>query len=410
MPSLQTSPRGDARCGCHERLISVTGAVLLVLQLAYDCMPAVTAHRWDFKARFRRGAFGWRSQPAVARVREAVAEIRKVARRDPVLAADGAVEFLERVSPALERVDSSSGAIGNAVNNAIDELVGIIRDAPADPRIRDSWLDRLWAAHEDDQIPYIESLGDRWGELCASPEVASRWADELVSTTRMFLGGKKGQRGFFQGTTACLSALLTAGRYDEILDLLRNEDFWPYRRWAVKALAAIGRVEEALALAEASRGPWTNDLDLERICEEILVSAARRREAYERYGLSAGRRGTYAAWFRAVRDRYPDVPPRQVLADLVAATPGDEGKWFAATKDLGLYEEALVLASESPCDPKTLARAARDFEERRPEFALDAALLALEWLAKGYGYEVTGAEIWLAYSKAVSTAERLGRR
>jgi hypothetical protein len=373
-------------------------------------MSAATAHRWDFKARFRRGAFGWRSQPAVIRVREAVAEIRKVARRDAVLAADGAVQFLERVSPALERVDSSSGAVGNAVNNAIEELVVIIRDAPADPRTRESWLDRLWAAYEEDQIPYIESLGDRWGELCASPEVASRWADELVSTTSRFLGREKGQRGFFHGTTACLSALLTAGRYDEILDLLRTEDFWPYRRWAVKALAAMGRVEEALALAEVSRGLWTNDLDLERICEEMLVSAARTREAYERYGLSAGRRGTYSAWFHAVRDRYPDVPPRQVLADLVAATPGDEGKWFAAAKDLGLYEEALGLASQSPCDPKTLARAARDFEERRPEFALDAALLALEWLAKGFGYEVTGAEVWLAYSKALSTAQRLGRR
>ncbi|MHB8508959.1 MAG: hypothetical protein ACYDGR_09990 [Candidatus Dormibacteria bacterium] len=42
------------------------------------------------------------------------------------LAADGAVALLERISPALEQVDSSSGAIGTAVNNAIDELVPII--------------------------------------------------------------------------------------------------------------------------------------------------------------------------------------------------------------------------------------------------------------------------------------------
>lgn len=373
-------------------------------------MPGATPHRWDFKARFRRGAFGWRSQPAVTRVREAVAEIRKVARRDPVLAAEGAVEFLERVSPALERVDSSSGAIGNAVNHAVDELVGIISDAPADATTRDSWLDRLWTAYEDDQIPYIESLGERWGKLCASPEVASRWAAELALPTRSFLGGKRGQRGYFHGTTACLSALMAAGRYEEILDMLEDEDFWPYRRWAVKALGAMGRVDEALALAEVARGPWTNDLDLERICEEILFSAGRTREAYERYGLSAGRRDTYTAWFRAICDRYPDLPPRQVLGDLVAASPGQEGKWFAAAKDLGLYDEALALASESPCDPKTLARAARDFEEKQPEFALGAALLALEWLAKGYGYEVTGADVWLAYSKAMATAERLGRR
>jgi hypothetical protein len=46
-----------------------------------------TAERplWQFAARFRRGAFGWRSQPAIARVQEALAEIGKVKRKDPVL-------------------------------------------------------------------------------------------------------------------------------------------------------------------------------------------------------------------------------------------------------------------------------------------------------------------------------------
>lgn len=70
------------------------------------------AYRWEFKARFRRRAFGWRSQPAVQRIKEAVSEIKRVARRDPVLAGEGAVVLLERLSPALEHVDSSSGAIG----------------------------------------------------------------------------------------------------------------------------------------------------------------------------------------------------------------------------------------------------------------------------------------------------------
>ena len=58
-----------------------------------------TSHKWEFKARFRRDAFGWKSQPAIQRVKQAVAEIRKVARKTPVLAADGAVSFLERISP-----------------------------------------------------------------------------------------------------------------------------------------------------------------------------------------------------------------------------------------------------------------------------------------------------------------------
>jgi hypothetical protein len=37
-------------------------------------------------ARFRRHAFGWKSQPAVPRVKQAVAEIKKIAKTDPVLA------------------------------------------------------------------------------------------------------------------------------------------------------------------------------------------------------------------------------------------------------------------------------------------------------------------------------------
>jgi hypothetical protein len=86
---------------------------------------------WTFNARFRRHAFGWRSQPAIARIKEAVSEITRVARHDRALAAEGAVLLLEPLSPALEHVDSSSGAIGAAVNRAIETLVEIIAPAPA---------------------------------------------------------------------------------------------------------------------------------------------------------------------------------------------------------------------------------------------------------------------------------------
>jgi len=165
------------------------------------------AHRWQFKARFRRHSFGWRSQPAIKRVKEAVSEIKKVGRRDEVLAAEGAVCFLERVSPALEQVDSSSGAIGTAVNNAIAALAGIIASAPADPKARDEWLERLFEAHAADQMPYIEQLAEHWGELCASPELASSWADRLIGITRMAISPDERLRGHYHGTTACLSAL-----------------------------------------------------------------------------------------------------------------------------------------------------------------------------------------------------------
>ena len=145
-------------------------------------MSRLPAHKWTFAPRFRRRAFGWRSQPAMQRVKEATAEIQTVAKKDSVLAAAGAVLFVEKISPALEQVDSSSGAIGTAVNHAIDACAKIISEASVDDRTRDQWLDRLWGAYQNDQIPYIERLGDCWGELCASPERASAWADRLIGT------------------------------------------------------------------------------------------------------------------------------------------------------------------------------------------------------------------------------------
>jgi hypothetical protein len=98
-----------------------------------------------------------------------------------------------------------------------------------------------------------------------------------------------------------------------------------------------------------------------------------------------------------------------LLRDLVTTTPGDEGKWFATAKEIGLFDEAVRLANETPCDPKTLTRAARDFVDSRPELAVEAGLAALRWLSKGYGYEVTGADVLAAYTHTMKAAERVGR-
>ncbi len=371
-------------------------------------MTKVERHKWEFKARFRRRAFGWKSQPAIQRVRQAVREIKMVARSAPVLAAEGAVTLLERLSPALEQVDSSSGAIGTAVNNAIAELVPIIAGAAAEPGMREAWLERLWAAHEADEIPYIEQVGDHWGALCGAREVASAWAERLVGITRMALSPDENLRGHFHGTSACFSALYQAERYAEILEILQVDTIWPYQRWAVKALAAMGKKSEAIRYAESCRGPWTHEDDLAALCEEILLSSELVEEAYRRYGLRANRGATYVATFRAVARKYPHKTSLEVLTDLVKTTPGDEGKWFAAAKEAALYDEALALASRAPCDPKTLTRAACDLADAQPAFAVGAGLLALHWLVQGYGYEITSADVWAAYSSTMHAAERSG--
>jgi hypothetical protein len=366
------------------------------------------AHKWAFKARFRRHAFGWKSQPAITRVREAITEIKKVAKTQPLLAAEGAIAFLERVSPALEHVDSSSGSIGTAVGNAIEALVPIIAKAPADAKTREAWLVRLFEAHAADDIPYIERLADHWGELCASKEVASAWADRLVAPTREALSPDTRVHVHFHGTCACLSALYRAERFDELIDVLSVKTIWPYKQWAVRALVATGKKAEALRYAESCRSPWTSDPEVDSMCEEILLSSGLLDEAYARYGLRANQGGTYLATFRAVAKKYPHKAVGDVLADLVKTTPGDEGKWFAAAKDAGLYEEALAVASLTPCDPKTLARAARDYLEKQPAFAVGAGLLSLSWLVQGYGYDITGADVWDAYRATLAAAERQG--
>jgi hypothetical protein len=341
-------------------------------------------------------------------VQEAVREIRGVARKDPVLGAEGAVLFLERVSPALEQVDSSSGALGRAVNRAIEELVPIIAEAPVDADARDAWLERLFEAHRADEMPYIELLADHWGELCASSEVASAWADRLVDTTRLALSPDPQVRGFFHGASACLSALYRAGRYEELVELLEHEKFWAYKRWAVQALAVQGRKAEAIRYAEACRGRWTSDHAVDRLCEEILLGSGLSDEAYRRYGLRANRGSTYLATFRAVAKKYPDKQPAELLSDLVETTPGDEGKWFAAAKDAELYDEAIVLARRSPCDPRTLSRAARDLAVEQPEFAVEAGLLALHWLGQGYAYEISSSDVLEAYRRTMNAAELAG--
>jgi len=365
------------------------------------------SHKWTFRARFRRSAFGWQSAPAIQRIQEAVAEIKLVAGTDPELAAEGAVIFIEKLSPALEHVDGSSGAIGAAVNSAIAELATIIGSAPTEPATRDKWLDRLWQALEDDDIPYIERLGDHWGEICGSPEVAARWADLLMTPTKEALNPKPATRVSFNGTACCLSALLAAKRYDEVLKLLEPVRLraWFYRPFGIRALVAMGRIEDALIYAEQGEGAAS----FAATCEDLLLSLGRVDEAYERYGLAANSAHTHLAWFRAVSKKYPHKTPAQVLTDLAAHTPGEEGKWFAAAKSAKLFDEAIALANRTPCSPQTLTRASRDFAEKNPSFAIEAGMTALRWLGAGFGYKVTGVDILAAYEQTMAAATVAGR-
>jgi|GEM_PF-6364831 len=77
----------------------------------------------------------------------------------------------------------------------------------------------------------------------------------------------------------------------------------------------------------------------------------------------ANQASTYLAWFRAVAKKYSHKTKAEILADLVAHTPGEEGKWFATAKSAKLFDEAIELAKgDADEDPHT--RRPRDL--RRP--------------------------------------------
>ncbi len=148
--------------------------------------------------------------------------------------------------------------------------------------------------------------------------------------------------------------------------------------------------------------------DIARTCEVILLSSGLVDEAYRRYALEANQGSTNLATFRAIARKYPHKPQADILRDLVASQPGAEGKWFAAAKDAGLFDVAMELATRSPTDPRTLARAARDYRAIRPDFAVASGLTALRWISLGHGYEITGKDVLDAYAAVMQAAPGAG--
>ncbi len=369
-------------------------------------------HRWAFKARFRARAYGWRgSALATKRLREAVREINSAAKSDPVQAAEGCVSLMERLWPALEGIDTSSGALGGAVHRTLDELIPVLISAPADVPTRSAWLERLFQAVMDDGVQYLSPVEDRWGEIAVYPELMIEYAERLrVLIRRVWVEEPPG--GHVIGTAICLSCLLETGRYGDLIELLAcaRMRWWHWHRFGAEALARQGEWDAAIAYADGCRSPQGNDdRRIDRFCEDVLIKSGRADEAYHRYGLRAATGPTYLAVYRETVKRYPERDRRQVLLDLIEAR-GDRGKWFAAAKDAGFLEVALVCARDFTAEPATLVRAARDFAAKEPKFAAEIGVVALVRLLSGSGYDPEVSLVQEALGHLLDAASRIGAR
>ena len=372
----------------------------------------VASRKWQFKARMRARAYNWRGTAlATTRLKEAVSEIKAAAKTDPVAAGDGAVSLMERLWPALQDIDSSSGALGSAVNRTLDELIPILIAAPADQKIRGQWLERLFQAVQDDGVQYLSPVEERWGEIAQYSELINDYADRLLGLLRRAWADHK-SFDYVHGTDICLSCLLEAGRYDELLDLLSTPRVksWSWRRFGAEALKRQGLWEGAIAYAEGSRSktnPGFDENSIDRFGERILIEKGRSDEAYQRYGLRAAGGTTNLAIYRSLVRAYPGRDRRQILLDLIAMR-GDKGKWFAAAKDAGFLDIAIECASTHGADPSTLVRAARDFCAKDPKFAATVALRALTSLLAGGGYDPGVSEADAATTHLMAAARQIG--
>jgi hypothetical protein len=375
-------------------------------------MSEAARRKWAFTTSLRARAFGWRgSAKAVACLREAVAEIKAAQRRDPAAAGEGVVRLAERIWPAFEQIDTSSGALGGAVNRALDTLIPILIAAPAGQATRSRWLERLFDAIQDDGVEYLMPISERFGEIAVFPTLRNLYADRTIGMIRASWSDRT-PGGYVAAQTLCLSCLLEAGRYDELCDLLalRRVRFWHDERFAAEALLRQGREEEALAHAEAllvSERPTYDARRIAAFCETVLTGLGRREEAYRRFALPHASGATYLATWRALARRYPERQGREVLVDLIAAR-GQKGKWFAAAKAAGDLDLALECAADHEAEPSALVRAARDFQESDPRFAASVALAAVDHLLSGRGYEPKPADMEAAMAHLRAAAERLG--
>jgi hypothetical protein len=371
-------------------------------------------YRWTFKRRIRPRAFGWRgSNSAIIHLNQAVAEIRAVAGSDAILAADGIVTLAERLWPALQDIDSSSGALGAAVNRALDALLPILIEAAAAARTRSKWLGRLFQAVEEDGVQFLMPIEERWGEIAVYLELMVAYADLLLPLIRRIWTDKQAG-GYVLGTTICLSCLLEAGRYGDLLELLSCSDrkWWSWHRFGAEALARQGLWHSAIAYAESCRDPRLapyDDRQIDRFCEQVLIKAGCLDQAYQQHGLTAAKGSTFLAVYRETVRNYPDRSTRQILLDLIGAR-GQRGKWFAAAKSAGFFDIALECAANNDAERATLVRAARDFADANPEFTAKIALLALGHLIAGRGYEPNPLLIDQAVDHLLAASSRIGAR
>ena len=91
-------------------------------------------------------------------MKEALSEIKAAAKAEAVAAGDGAVVLMERLWPTFQDIDTSSGALGTAVNATLEEIIPILIADPAMPKVvLPGWNGSITPSRR----PYVTSIRSR---------------------------------------------------------------------------------------------------------------------------------------------------------------------------------------------------------------------------------------------------------
>jgi hypothetical protein len=367
-------------------------------------------HKWTFQSRFRSGAYGWNgTQLAAQRMKQAVSEIKKVAKTDSSLAGEGCIEFMARLYPACQYIDTSTGAFGTASNRTIEALIPILIGADWDMNTRGKHLEILYQAVCDDGWELLTQIEDQWGEICVYEGLAHLWADRLIPILRN--EWSQDHVGMIKGDSIGLSCLLFTKRYDELKALidLNKHKFWSILKFWAEALVRQGKLDEAIAFAQSLQKCDYENSSINQFSEKVLLEAGRSEEAYEKYALNISDSGTYISIYRTICKKYPAKDNRQILLDLIEKSER-KGKWFAAAKDAGFLDIALECAETGDTDPNTLLRATKDYAEKEPEFSIIVGIEAiLIYLTSEFKEPITPTDVYMVYSQVDAVAQKTNR-
>jgi hypothetical protein len=92
------------------------------------------------------------------------------------------------------------------------------------------------------------------------------------------------------------------------------------------------------------------------------------------------------------------------------ADSGNERRYFAAARKIGMIKLALEIAEKYDVEPKTLTTACKDYLEKDPELSLKFGLMALQRYADGYGYEPEYTDVQKCYDYIQLAAESTDKK